>query len=304
MRTVRLVLVAALFGPAAGCKWIEDVRQNQGRPRPTGAIEPVQAEQLVRYVNDRSRALTSLSYDNTRMRCYQNGMPLPAVLDGDLVCAQPRNFRMKSSARMASATIDLGSNDEQFWVFAQVPGDKPVYVYASHQDFAAGKAPLPGGIPFEPDWVMQALGMTELPVTNQYRVTPNDKDRTYTLSWPVTTPSRQQLTKEIVFDADTATGTRPQVKRHVVKDVQGKVVCTAEIKSARPVPSAGGGPVVQYPTHVALRWEAEKFEMDLTLGTAQVNQPPSAEQAQRIFTRPRIPNAPGIDLAQHSEFSK
>ena len=302
MRTIRLVLVAAVFGPATGCRWVEDMRASQGgTPRGTGALAPVGPEQLVKYVNDRAAKVQSLEYGSVRMICYEKGIRLPAVLDGHLASVQPKSFRMKANARMANAQVDLGSNDEQFWVFVQVPLEKPVYVFASHNDFEAGKAPLPGGIPFEPSWVMQALGMITLPSTMQYQVKPNEKDRTYTLYWTATTPAGQQVTKEIVFDADTATGNRSQVKQHVVKTPGGKVICTADVKAAKTLPAGPGdvaGPLAQYPTHVVLKWVEQRFEMDLTLDNAQVNQQPAPDLANRLFTRPNLPG--GVDLAQYT----
>ena len=303
---IRLVLVAAVLIPATGCKWIEDMRADQGRgPRGTGAIPPVSAEQLVGYLNDRSRKLQSIEYGNTRMACYEKGVRLPVTFDGNLACAQPRNFRMVGGGRMVSAKIDLGSNDEQFWVYLSVPTEKPMYVFASHTDFEAGRAKIPGGIPFEPDWVMQALGMTAFPPTTQYQVRTNEKDRTYTLFWNATTPSGQQVTKEVVFDADTATGTRSQVRQHVVKTTAGEGICVADIKSAKtiqPGPGEGPGPLAQYPTHLSLKWVEQKFEMDLTLENATVNQPANPEQARRLYTRPNITNVPAIDLAKYEFF--
>ena len=303
MRTIRLVLVAAVLVPSVGCKWIEDARgeQKRGGGAGTGAIAPVSSEQLVGYLNDRARKLQSIEYGNTRLRAYQNGVPMPELV-GNLASSQPRNFRMVSSGRMVSAKVDLGSNEEQFWVYVQVPTEKPMYVFASHTDFEAGRAKIPGGIPFEPDWVMQALGMTTFPPTAQYNVKPSEKDRTYTLYWTATTPAGQQVTKEIVFDVDTATGTRSQVKQHVVKDLRGKVICVADIKASKaiqPGPGEGAGPMAQYPTHIVLKWVEQKFEMDLTLENAQVNQPPNAEQAKRLFTRPNVTNVPAIDLAKY-----
>src|SRR5207237_6664367 len=117
------------------------------------------------------------------------------------------------------------SNPEQFWIYVNDPTAKqPLYVFCSHTDFETGRAKVPGGIPFEPDWVMQALGMTTFPPTHQYKVEPNDRDRTYTLSWSATTPNGLQVRKEIVFDGDTATESRSQVKRHVIRDMRNRVV--------------------------------------------------------------------------------
>ncbi|HUR54884.1 MAG TPA: hypothetical protein VMZ71_12180, partial [Gemmataceae bacterium] len=67
---IRLVLVAAVFGTATGCKWVEDMRANQGSgPRGTGPVAPVPAEQLVGYLNDRARKLQAIEYGNLRMTC-------------------------------------------------------------------------------------------------------------------------------------------------------------------------------------------------------------------------------------------
>jgi hypothetical protein len=44
------------------------------------------------------------------------------------------------------------------------------------------------------------------------------------------------VVKEVVFDADDATGTKPQVKKHTVRDAKSnKPICYAEVKEARTV---------------------------------------------------------------------
>jgi hypothetical protein len=307
VHSLKLLLIAAVLAPAVGCSWMRDRwgDSDQGRaPRGTGKLPDVTAEQLVGYLNDRAGRLQSVQYGEVRLRCYDKGMPVP-VLRGDLVAAQPRNFRLVGQGAMGGK-VDLGSNPEQFWVYVNDPTSRPVYVFASHTDFESGRAKLPGGIPFEPDWVMQALGMTALPPNNDYKVTPNDRDRTYTLSWEAQTPAGLRVRKEVVFDGDAATGTRSQVKRHVVKDAKSnKVICYAEIRAARAVtPEAdsraaepGPRPVLQYPTHVVLKWEEQKFEMDLALDQARVNQSLSDEQARRLFTRPTVRGTNPVDLA-------
>ena len=265
-------------------------------PRPKA-----QPDQFVTYLNERSSRLQSLNYGDVRLVASDHSVPLPA-LRGSLAASQPRNFRMTGTGGAIGAKVDLGSNADQFWVYFDAPTVKPQFVFASHTDFEAGRAKIPGGIPFEPDWVMQALGMTTFPPTAQYSVKPSEKDRTYTLYWTASTPSGQQVTKEIVFDADTATGTRSQVKQHVVKDLRGKVICVADIKASKaiqPGPGEGAGPQAQYPTHIVLKWVEQKFEMDLTLENAQVNQQPNAEQAKRLFTRPNVTNVPANDLAKY-----
>jgi hypothetical protein len=307
MTRFRLLVLAAAIAPVGGCKWIDDIKGPRP-PKGTGELPAVQASQLVGYVNERAARMQSLSA-SVSVSAYDRGLRMPATLTGSLAAQQPRNFRMRADA--LAAKVDLGSNPEQFWVYFDGAGAKPLYVFASHTDFEAGKAKLPGGIPFEPDWVMQALGMMSLPPNNQYSAPPPDqKNRTYTLSWPGTTPNGVAVVKEIVFDGDPATGNRPQVRRHLVRDAKGKVICSAEIKSARTVQLPQADPrtnlplAVQYPTRVQLKWIEQNFEMDLDLSNGKVNEPIPDDRARVLFNRPNIAGATPIDLARYDFTSK
>lgn len=309
MRSALLILLAAAFAPAAGCKWIEDIKNTaQPRPKSTGKMPEVSADQLVHFLNERASRLQSLEYKDTQMRVSGKGIPVAAKLDGMLVAAQPRYFRMESSGRIVDAKVDMGSNPQEFWVYTSAPGSEPLYVFASHSDFESGKAKLPGGIPFEPDWVMQALGMMTLPSTNQYAAVANEKDRTYTLSWTAQT-SNGAVRKEIVFDADAATGSRPQVKKHLIRNARtNALIATAEIKSAQTeqIGTIGSGELqslpaaVQYPTRIVLTWVDPKFEMDLNLDKATMNsQLANNPSRPGIFSRPNVKGATAIDLARY-----
>jgi hypothetical protein len=267
MRSARLLVCAALLAPAVGCTWLKN--HTTGQPRPTGEVPDVQPAQLVDYLNNQAAALQSLEYEDVSVQVSGRGM-MTANLQGNLAAARPRNFRLVAEPRVAGK-VDLGSNPELCWVYLKFPGDEPFYGYATHADFQSGRAQLPGGIKFDPDWVMQALGMTTLPPDGQYAVKKSQRDRTYTLSWPATGPGGQPVRQEVVFDADTATDNRPQVKKHLVWDDRTrKPIASAEVKAAQTVP----GLPAQYPTRVVLRWEEQRFEMDLDLRhrPARVNQ--------------------------------
>ncbi len=305
MRTLSLVLIAALLASAVGCKWMEDFKNNGAKGnKSTDKIPVVTADELVNFLNARAERLRSIEYSDTRMMVSGKGIPVTAKLDGELSAAQPRYFRLVSSGRVVSSKLLMGSNPQEFWVYLAAPGEDPMYVYASHADFENRKAKLPGGIPFEPDWVMQALGMITYPSTNQYTATPNDRDRTYTLSWTSSTPNGQ-VRKEVIFDADGATGTRPQVKKHILRNAKtNALIATAEIKAAQTerigivrgteLPAA-----IQYPTHIVLKWEEPRFEMDLNLDKATLNQSIDDPVRRALFVRPEIKGSTAIDLARY-----
>jgi hypothetical protein len=319
MNRFRFLLIAVVLAPLTGCEWIKNhVGKNDDTPRPTGPLPKAQPDQFVTYLNERAARMQSLNYGDVRLAASDHSVPLPA-LRGSLAASRPRNFRMTGTGGAVGAKVDLGSNADQFWVYVDAPTMKPTFVFASHSDFAEGKARLPAGIAFEPDWVMQALGMTTLPPNNQYSVKIDDSKRTYTLSWPAIAPNGMSVVKQIVFDGDAATGTKPQVKKHLILDTKGKLICSAEIKRAQTVTlSPTGQPVltgrepagtprpgdqtpapvaVQHPTLMVLRWEEQKFEMELELKTGKVNDTLTEEQMRRLFTRPNIPGATPIDLA-------
>ncbi|AWM35960.1 hypothetical protein GobsT_62980 [Gemmata obscuriglobus] len=312
MNRLHLILAAAVLCPSVGCEWMkqngigkpDNFPGKYGRDR---ELPPVAPEKLVAYLNDRAAGLQSITHAEVRVLATDRStlMPTPPVsLTGELFAAQPRNFELDTrSGGLVNVKMFMGSNDQEFWVFARVHTGDPMYMYASHADFEAGRAKLPGGVPFEPEWVMQALGMATFSPNNRYEVKPDPKVGTYTLSWPATTPNGMLVVKEVVFNADPADGKKSQVKRHAVRDAKGgKELCYAEIKEARTERGADGR-VLQYPTLMVLRWEEpQKFELKLEITNApQINQPLTAEEAKRHFRRRAIAGVTPIDLA-HARF--
>jgi hypothetical protein len=303
MRLLRHLLVVGLLAPSLGCTWARE-QWGIGKPGGTGTIAKVTADDLVGYLNNQASRLQSITYGDATVSAREGLVRYPN-LRGNLSAAQPRNFRMVAKGGLVDAKIDLGSNPEQFWAYVAAPTMQPMYVFASHTDFESGKARLPGNMPFEPDWVMQAMGMITFPPNLPYTVRIDEKERTYVLGWPATTPNGTQIRKEIVFLVDDADASRnqAQVRRHLIRDAKGKSICVAEVKAARTIPVGGTDPksgrpfVVQYPTEVELRWEEQKFEMTLKLDSARVNQQLTPEDTRRLFALPNIGGATPVDLA-------
>lgn len=333
MSRLRLVLCAVLLTPSVGCTSIREWLGRNQTPANTGAVPKVTAEQLVGYLNAHADRLQSLTYGSVGVSGRDGLMEFN--LNGHMAASQPRNFRMVvTRGGLINSKVDVGSNEQLFWASAvDVPTVPPMYVFASHADFEQGKARLPGNVPFEPDWVLQALGMKRYPLNAAYEevtvpdgpATPagraplppaprksvpiNEKDRTYTLRWPTTTPGGAEVFKEIVFAADDADAARnqPQVKRHLIRDARGKVLALAEVKSAHTVPVGGTDPVtkrpyvIQYPTEIELKSDDQKFKLVLRLDAAKVNQPVSPQDAGRLFDLPNIAGLRPTDLA-HARF--
>jgi hypothetical protein len=313
MRLARLLLPACLLAPSAGCESFRDwVKRTPRPPVGTGTVQKVTAEQLVGYLNDHAGRLQSLQYGNVTVTASEGDGLRKALAEnftaqGSLFAQQPRKFRLSvERGGLVNAKVDTGSNPDQFWAFVDVPGVPKMYVFASHADFQDGKAKLPDGVPFEPDWVMQALGMTTFPPGPAYQAKTDEKARTHTLFWDARTPGGVPVRREIVFAADDADAARnqPQVRRHVIrgapdaKNPDGRVIGEAEVKAARTV--AVGTQAVQYPTEIELHGGDARSRVVLKLDAAKVNQI-SPQNARHYFERREIPGVTAVDLA-HYEF--
>jgi len=315
MRHLRFLLAACLLTSNTGCKSLREmfgIKPPSPNPQ-TGVVQKVSAEQLVGYLNIQAGRLHSVSYGEVTVSAKEGDGIRGAIkemaypnLRGNLSASQPRNFRMVAKGGLVDVKVDLGSNPEQFWVYFTAPQTQPMYVFASHTDFESGKVKIPGNMPVDPDWIMQALGMTTFPTSLPYTSTMDERTRTYTLSWPTTTPNGVPIKKEIVFAADDAEAShnQAQVKKHLIRDMKGKVLAFAEIKSAKTVPTGGTDPqsgrpyVVQYPTELLLRWEEQKFEMLMKLDAGRVNGQMTPQDNKRLFDLPNIPGANPVNLAE------
>jgi len=149
-------------------------------------------------------------------------------------------------------------------------------VTCSYQDLANG-ARLP--FPFQPEWVIEALGMAEYNPADNYRVVP--VRNTYELINEVNYQG-QRVQKVTVFSR----GRKMQVTDHLLRDARGGLICQAHIDD---VANVGG---VFVPKKITLHYPVEKLTIALKLFSnprdVTINQPIDAEQSRALFTRPGL----------------
>ncbi len=296
-RVFPLIAFVSVALVGSGCEFL-----NRFKPKPPTPTDPIgekPAENFVTYLNSQAAHLQSVRYEDVSLKATDEKGDLPRLNEGTLVCSRPRNFRVISGHVLTSGTeVDVGSNDREFWMYVKRP--QQTYVYCSHDDFARGRVNLP--VPFEPAWVLEALGMSNYDPNTPYTIEVNQKERVYILAFDTRTPSGEAVRKSIVFAGDRATGDRPQVIRHIVQDANRKVVATAEVREVRNIsttdPTSGQAVVVQVPTRVVLEWPQQKFKMEMVLGRPRVNETLPQKDFDYFFTRPDIRGANPINLAE------
>src|SRR5205823_12645144 len=98
--------------------------------------------------------------------------------------------------------------------------------------------------PFQPEWVMEALGMAEYDPAGEYTL--DTKGSTYQLVQKSVSAQGLPVRKVTVFDGRK--GARVRVRAHLLQDETGKEICSAYINDAQVI----GGATV--PTRVVLNW--------------------------------------------------
>jgi hypothetical protein len=298
MRTARLTLAVLAVAVACGCEGLLKRDREPAARVPSGPPPERSAQQLVEYLNRQAALVRTLEYSDVSVSATEAGQRFPGLRDSTLIAAQPRNIRLIGGTELTSQELDIGSNSREFWMYVKrLPGDN--YFYCSHDDFARGQAKLP--MPFDTDWVMQALGMHVYPTDAQYQVQTSNRD--YVLTSRTTTSTGQPVVKQTIFNTDWDRGTLPVVRRHVVADESGRVLAVADIKRVKTIGTGPNGPrdfssFIQVPTEAVLEWPQQRFEMRLSLGKERINESLD-DRAAMLFQKPNIRGTNPIDLATY-----
>ena len=162
--------------------------------------------------------------------------------------------------------------------------------HCSYDALAKGGVRLP--FPFQPEWIMEALGMAEYGPGDKYRV--NTTATSYELIEDTRSAQGAPVQKVTVFQRAPAQPPYPQIIAHILRDGNGKEICGAYITEIQT--DRGSGAVI--PKRVRLVWPSEKMELKMKLDDVLVNDRSVDTRAARLFTRPQLPNYTPFDLAR------
>jgi hypothetical protein len=205
---------------------------------------------------------------------------VPVVRMSAVIAVQsPRNFRLRVSS-VGGDEADLGSNEERFWFW--IRRNDPPFVFTSrHDQMQVAQQRMP--IPFQPDWLMEALGVIPLDETQWTMHRDSPQSRTVWLASERKSPDGRPVRQMILID--TCHGV---VLQHSLYDLGGQLIAKATLGNHRYV---GNGVVV--PHRIDLDWPQAGLALSMHLGTVEVNPVGLPEQMWQL---PSIPGAPRYDL--------
>ena len=286
------VLASACCTLSVGCNllWRKPEAPDVKLPT-TGPVDTtgLTAETAVSYLNGEADKVKSVDARDINLTVRGPGGS-PPTLSGSLLVQKPRYFKLVGKFA-GSQEVLAGSNDERFWFYVPRMGD--ALMHCSYSDFDRG-VELP--FPFDPEWVLEAMGMSHVPTDGRVRVEKDPKSGTARIIQDATLHG-QNVTKVTVCYLARATRNVPQVKQRIVYDANGKVICTATTKSVTRVAvgkdRTGQTVYATVPEVIKLEWPAQETSMEIDLGPVKIN----SQLPMDAFQMPRV-GSKTIDLGR------
>jgi len=281
MRTIYLSLCCGALLLQTGCadtRW--GFLKNQNQPPATLAAEHPTAAQLVDYLNQNSQKIQSIKCSDVDLDCQQGSQPFG--LHARIDCQKPKNFRLTANV-VGKLAVDMGSNSQEFWYWIS-KAEPPYLFHCSYQDMANPSVRMP--FPFQPDWVLEAMGMGNYGSPDQYQVA-QGKNGTIDLVQDTVNSQGQPVRKVAEFKRSRS---GLQVQAYKLQNAgTRKEICFAYIQEYQNVSGA------TLPKKLIFFWPEQQVKLTMRLDEVTINQPPASNL---IFVRQPLANVQTYDLAR------
>ncbi|MES2790725.1 MAG: hypothetical protein V4719_14025 [Planctomycetota bacterium] len=212
-------------------------------------------------------------------------LALAPTLSANMMVERPRNFRLQASIPTGNL-VDLGSNDERFWFWMRNDSE-PAILTARHDCLTTAQQQLP--LPFEPDWLIEALGVIPLDENEiEFEKHPTDPKR---VLFRRQRNAPDGSTVQLVSTVDTCFGV---IVEHSLTDRSGKAIAVTRMGEHQRDGKSG----VVLAHHVELSWPQEKLGLNIRMGAIEVN---PEKLSGKQFEMPQIANCPVIDIGGETQ---
>jgi hypothetical protein len=244
-------LAGLLVLASVGCQIAMPFARNEyGSP----LAENAGLEEVVHRVNTNIEHLQAWRSSDLRI----SGKSLPVHLTGHIAVERPRNFRLTASALGMTDEADFGSNAQWFWFWVR-RGSPPYVFRAQHDDMARSEA-LRQAIPFQPDWLIEALGVSPIDPKQVSRIEPGEDHQTVNLISDLLSPSNQPVQKVVRVDLRHGV-----VLGHYLYDANRRLIAKADLGKFQVQEG------IILPHLISLDWPQAGMQINLELGQIDIN---------------------------------
>jgi hypothetical protein len=237
--------------------------------------EPTLAD-VVNVVNTNRSLATSLYANNVAL----SGGALTS-LRGQLAIGSPRLVRLRAGTSFSGPELDLGSNDEQFWIWIK-RSQQPTMIVGRHDTLAA--SPLGQTFPIRPEWLVEAIGLVYLDPQAGHVGPIRRPDGKLEIHTPIATAAGQN-TKVLVLD-----GRSGLIYEQHWLDARGQKIASAVAARHYRDPLSS----LILPRETTLTWASMPMTLKVELNEVRVNPVQiSAEQ----WTKPQYAGYTEVDVS-------
>lgn len=238
-------------------------------------------DQVITTVNNNTAPIRHLSAEGVRI----SAPGLPSIR-ASVELAPPRKLRLKGDF-LASPELDIGSNDEMFWIWSKHATE--AVLYARHDEYSSGAAMHI--LPIEPTWLIDALGLVTFDPSAQhagpYAHGPGEME----IHSQYVSPTGDALTKVTVMHAVYG-----WVTEQTIRDSRGRLLAQARASNHRYYPEIG----VTLPDTVDVQiapGQPTEIAFRVNIGGYTINQPPADVESQ--WAMPVMEGYQHVNLAEH-----
>jgi hypothetical protein len=207
--------------------------------------------------------------------------------EGRLALERPRNFKLELlTAPMRRVRANIGSNDEEFWVWVD-NDDRKVY-WCGHDQLASGEI----AVTYQPDWIIEALGLKSITPEEARGIKTHDGDipGTTALIFPARKSGGEFYTKMMIVWNQNRRVKEHRIYEGTAPTARG-LLARAEVGGysvfAAGSADSADGEKVYLPENVKLEWKRDQLALDVSMQheDVKVNQFDSSLGAA-IFVEP------------------
>lgn len=273
--------VALLLLIGSGCA-LSPSRWGWHRPRPCTFTENATKQEIVAHVSRFAAAegdrppLTA--WRATQAKINFPGMPaVPATIDIEA----PSRIRIRASMIVSNSEIaDIGCNAHEIWIWHRQAPNEIVTIKHEHLPQALERMQLP----FDPDWMMEVLGVAPMNFDDFELRRPTDPKA----KWVDLVAQRRAPTGEAIHRVVRVDLCYGRIIEHRIEGLDGTLIAAARLDNYGP--DASGQFIM--PHLVQVDWPAQNASLKLELGRIHANPPPLADSEWNV------PRMAGVELKQ------
>ncbi|MCG8583485.1 MAG: hypothetical protein MI757_02095 [Pirellulales bacterium] len=274
-RQLAMVVLTVFVLSTTGCQFMRRPWSPPAPMPPPISTQPT-VDQIIANVNDNTARIQSIN--TNRATLSVSGYP---SLRADLAVQQPQRMRLRATV-LGSTEVDLGSNDELFWVWIKRNTPPAVY-YARHNELAG--APQ-ASIPIEPKWLTEAIGLVYFDPNHRHSGPFVRRQGQLEIRSAIPGPNGER-TKVTVID-----GRYGWVLEQHLYDASGKRLASAVASGHKFDPATQ----TSLPRQVKMQWPAAAMSITLTLNDVRINQ--LGADSNNLWVIPEMPGTNYVNLAE------